>query len=157
MSSLTIAPDLSAVLTSADGTRELRLPSYDPRTMVPFGSAAEVEACALALADNPAAWTAVALEPEQAYYTQLSPPTFLLLFTSAERIAIRQAAAYAGSDADELALAAAISDWLSIVNDPRLQIVNLELPATIDGINILVPAGILTAARAAEILRGFPK
>lgn len=80
---------------------------------------------------------------------QVSPPTFLLLFTSQERIAIR-AARRGGVEP----IASVLDDWFSIIEDPRLQYVDLSLQATKDGIDFLVGVGLLPAERAAEIKQG---
>lgn len=85
---------------------------------------------------------------------QLTPPEFKLQFTSAERIAIRTARAYAGSDADALAAKAALDDWSEIVDDPRLTVVDLSLPQTKDALALLVGLGILTEDRKVEIEQG---
>lgn len=86
---------------------------------------------------------------------QLTPPEFKLQFTSAERIAIRTARAYSGSDADALAAKAALDDWSEIVDDPRLTVVDLSLPQTKDALALLVSLGILTEDRKAEIEQGI--
>lgn len=85
---------------------------------------------------------------------QVSPPTFLLLFTSQERIAIRAARGYSGADANANMVKAVLDDWFAIIEDPRLQYVDLALPATQQGIDFLVTAGLLTEQRAEEIKLG---
>lgn len=65
MNTITVAPDLTVHVVSDDGAREFRLPDYDPRTMVPFTSAAEAEACAVALAAVAEVWSPVATEAER--------------------------------------------------------------------------------------------
>jgi hypothetical protein len=92
--------------------------------------------------------------PAPARILQVSPPTFLLLFKSPERIAIRAARNYSGADAGANMVKAVLDDWFSIIDDPRLQYVDLALPATQQGIDFLVTAGLLTAPRAAEIKLG---
>lgn len=87
---------------------------------------------------------------------QVSPPTFKLLFAPAERIAIRAARAYAGAEPEPRGLKDVLDDWFEIVDDPRLTVVDLALPATIAGVQFLVGAGILTQERADEILLGVP-
>ena len=76
-------------------------------------------------------------------------PTFLLLFTSAERIALR-------SSGDTV-----VKDFLSLVDDPRTQRINLSLNAVQEAIFYLAGQGpspmatpILTVARAEAILTG---
>lgn len=88
---------------------------------------------------------------------QVSPPTFLLLFEPGERLAIRAARAYAGSDAAALKVKAVLEDWFAIIEDPRLQYVDLALPATQDGLDFLVTVGLLTAPRAAAIKQGVAR
>jgi hypothetical protein len=84
----------------------------------------------------------------------LTPPEFLLQFSATERIAIRAAAAYQGEDASRQMLAAFVADWLQIIADPRLTVVDLSRPDTIEGVEYLAMAGLITVERAAEILRG---
>lgn len=66
------------------------------------------------------------------------------LFTAAERIDIRTAAASSG----------ALADWLDLL--AKAPGVHLDDPATIAGVNALVGAGLITSARAAQILAGAP-
>ena len=67
---------------------------------------------------------------------------FLQLFTQAERIAIRAAAASNG----------AIYDYLDLL--AKAQQVNLDDGPTVTGVNTLESAGLLAAGRAAVILNG---
>lgn len=92
--------------------------------------------------------------PAPARILQVSPPTFLLLFTSQERIGIRAARNYSGADANPNMVKAVLDDWFAIIDDPRLQYVDLTLPATQQGIDFLVTVGLLTAPRAEEIKLG---
>lgn len=85
---------------------------------------------------------------------QVSPPTFKLLFTPQERIGIRAARSYTGTAQAGKELKAILDDWFEIIDDPRLQYVDLALPQTQEGINFLVTVGLLTAERAAEIKQG---
>lgn len=94
-------------------------------------------------------WSAPAVvedTPDQAYRTVVTPPEFLLLFTAAERVAIR-----AARESDPV-----IGDWLAILEDPRLTQVDVTLQATRDGLDYLVAQGHITAASAAEIKLGAP-
>ena len=82
----------------------------------------------------------------------VSPVEFKLLFTSAERIAIK---AFRAGTAPETADArAVIDDWYEIVDDRRLTEVDLGLAGTIDGVNYLETLGLIGVGRAAEILAG---
>lgn len=92
--------------------------------------------------------------PEPALRTRLTRPEFKLQFTSAERIAIRQAREYDGDDAAASLRAAIIDDFFDIINDPALSYVDLELPATIEGVNYLESEGLIATGRATEILTG---
>lgn len=87
---------------------------------------------------------------------QVTPPTFLLLFQPMERIAIRAARNYAGTDEQKLLVKAVLDDWFSIIDDPRLTMVDLTLPATKEGLLFLVSSGLLSDERRAEIEEGFP-
>jgi hypothetical protein len=103
---------------------------------------------------EPAAPAEPAEPPAPPRLLQVSPPTFLLLFTSPERIGIRAARNYSGADAGANMVKAVLDDWFSIIDDPRLQYVDLALPATQQGIDFLVTIGLLTAPRAEEIKLG---
>jgi hypothetical protein len=74
----------------------------------------------------------------------VTPIQFQLLFTSAERIAIKHARA-----TDEI-----IDDFCQIVEDPRLSEVNLSLGSVREGIAYLRQVGIITEDREAQILAG---
>ena len=95
--------------------------------------------------------------PAPTYRTLVSPVEFKMLFSPAERLAIRQAREYAGEDEALKTLSLLVDDWWSIVDDPRLTGVDLSLPQTQAGLDMLVPAGILTAGRRAEIGLGIPQ
>ena len=87
-------------------------------------------------------WEAPAPSPSEA--TKVSPVEFKLLFTSAERVAIKAARA-----TDQV-----IDDFYDIVEDPRLTFVDLGLQSTQDALSYMVAQGLLTAERATEILAG---
>ncbi|MEP3113022.1 hypothetical protein [Nisaea sp.] len=80
----------------------------------------------------------------------VSPVEFKLLFTSAERIAIK--AFRAGTAPETEAARAVIDDWYEIVEDLRLTEVDLGLSDTIEGVNYLETLGLIGVGRAAEIL-----
>jgi len=84
------------------------------------------------------------VEPAQQYLLTPSRPQFLLLFTSAERVAIR-----ASTDP-------VVKDFLAIVEDPALQWIDLSLASVLEGLAYLVTAGLLTEARRAIIAKGWP-
>ena len=87
-------------------------------------------------------WEAPAPSPSEA--TKVSPVEFKLLFTSAERVAIKAARA-----TDQV-----IDDFYDIVEDPRLTIVDLGLRSTHDALSYMVAQGLLTDERRSEILAG---
>ena len=87
-------------------------------------------------------WEAPAPSPSEA--TKVSPVEFKLLFTSAERVAIKAARA---SDT-------VIDDFYDIVEDPRLTFVDLGLQSTQDALSYMVAQGLLTDERRSEILSG---
>lgn len=91
-----------------------------------------------------------------AYRLQLSPVEFKMLFTPAERVAIRQARSYVGDDPAKAEAALFIDDWWSIIDDPRLSTVDLTLGSTVEGIEYLVSAGLIASGRCDEITRGLP-
>ncbi|MCY1705476.1 hypothetical protein [Pannonibacter sp. SL95] len=78
--------------------------------------------------------------------TVFTPPEFLLLFTAAERVAIRAARP----------TNPVISDWLTILEDPRLSEVDVTRQSTRDGLEYLAAENLITPARAAEIGTGAP-
>ena len=87
-------------------------------------------------------WEAPAPSPSEA--TKVSPVEFKLLFTSAERVAIKAARA-----TDQV-----IDDFYDIVEDLRLTFVDLGLRSTQDALSYMVAQGLLTDERRSEILAG---
>lgn len=88
-------------------------------------------------------WQAPAApEPVAAVAARVSPVQFKLLFTAAERVAIKAARASN----------AVVDDYFSIVDDARLTHVDLGLSSTAAGLAYLVAKNLLTAERAAAIL-----
>ena len=79
-------------------------------------------------------------------YAKLSPVQFMLLLTSAERVAIKAART---TDA-------VIEDWLDILEDPRLTEVDLGSASTQDALAYLVSVNMLTQARKDAILAHQP-
>lgn len=92
--------------------------------------------------DAPAPWVEPAPTPPQVTLVQ-----FKLLFTPAERVAIKAARA---TDA-------MIDDFYEIVEDPRLTMVDFGLQSTVDGVGYLVSRGLITEARKDEIISGVLK
>lgn len=70
----------------------------------------------------------------------LSPIAFKLRFTPQERVAI-----YASTDA-------MVKDFISILDDTRLQTVDLTLQSTIDAVNYLAQIDLISTTRKTEIL-----
>jgi len=84
------------------------------------------------------------VEPEPEPAPVINPIEFKLLFTSPERIAIKNARA-----TDEI-----LEDFYSIIEDPRLTSVDLGLQSTIDGVNYLASTGLIEPERVDVILAG---
>lgn len=84
----------------------------------------------------------VPVEPPAPVPPKVSPVEFKLLFTAPERVAIK-------ASTDPI-----VQDFFSIVEDPRLTVVDLGLQSTKDAIGYMQLKGLLTAQRAAEILAG---
>jgi hypothetical protein len=84
------------------------------------------------------------IAPVQQYLLTPSRPQFLLMFTSAERVAIR-----ASTDP-------VIKDFLAIVADPALEWIDLSLASLQEGLAYLVASGLLTSDRLAVIEKGWP-
>lgn len=82
--------------------------------------------------------------PDPVPVTQVTPLQFYALFTNAEETAIYQAA-YASAATNP-----ALVIWLNKVSAST--VISLTDPNTIANINALVTAGLLTAARAAQVL-----
>lgn len=80
---------------------------------------------------------------------QLTPVEFKMCFTSAERLAIT-----AIRDNAEHPASPTLKDVYSILDDPRLKIVDLGLQSNLDLIDFLVSLNVLTSGRAAEIKDG---
>ena len=77
-------------------------------------------------------------------YAKVSPVEFMLLFTAAERVAIK-----AARENDPV-----IDDFLDIIEDPRLTHVDLGLASTQEALDYLTTASKIAAGRKAEILTG---
>lgn len=92
-------------------------------------------------------WSApdvIPVTPDTPKYPQVSPVEFKLLFTSQERVAIHNARA---TDF-------AVDDFFGILDDPRLQYVDLNLASTQDALNYFASTGLIDAARIPQILSG---
>lgn len=92
-------------------------------------------------------WSAPAPAPQPEpvpVYPKVTPVEFKMLFTSAERIAIK-----AARETDPV-----IDDYFDIVEDPHLQAVDLGLHSVQEGIQYLQAIGILTEDRVSQILAG---
>jgi len=87
----------------------------------------------------PQGWT-----PNAPVLPSISPVEFKLLFTATERIAIRSV-----KTTDDV-----LHDFMSIIEDPRLTLVNLNLKSVQEGIDYLVMLEILTPERAVEVKTG---
>jgi hypothetical protein len=70
----------------------------------------------------------------------LSPIAFKLRFTAPERVAI-----YASTNV-------LVKDFISLLDDVRLTLVDLNLQSTIDAIDYLISIGLINASRKDEIL-----
>lgn len=84
-------------------------------------------------------------EPEPPAPPKLSPVQFKLCFTAPERVAAK-----ALIETDAL-----LADFWSILDDPRLQEVDLGLASTQAGIDYLVSLGVLTVERGAQVKQGI--
>lgn len=83
-------------------------------------------------------------EPPAPTPPQVSPVEFKMLFTSAERVAIREARK---TDA-------VVDDFFDLVEDPRLTYVDLALPSVQGTLHYLAATSLITDARIPEILSG---
>lgn len=129
----------------------------------PIGEPGDLPDCLVGLSDADLANLNVSLNPnarEELGFTDrgyvpvdVEPPAppvvvsvydFLLLFTTAERVAIRQAAT------QEPALA----DWLDLLN--RVANVHMDDPNTVEALTMLTTAGLLGAGRQVEVLANQP-
>ena len=80
--------------------------------------------------------------PEPHYETRIGKAEFLMLFTSAERVAIR-----AERNNDPI-----VSDFFSVLEISEF--IDVKEDTTINGVNYLASKNLLTPQRAAEILKG---
>lgn len=95
-------------------------------------------------------------EPEVPKRFLVSPIEFKMAFTSTERLTIKALRGYEGDDAQSNQIKDVLDDWFDILNDARLDTVNLQLPGTIEGLEFLVMINVLTDERKDEILAGLP-
>ncbi len=84
----------------------------------------------------------VPVEPPAPVPPKVSPVEFKLLFTAQERVAIK-------ASTDPI-----VQDFFSIVEDPRLTVVDLALRSTQDALAYLEMLELIAAGRKAEILTG---
>lgn len=77
----------------------------------------------------------------------ISPVEFKLLFTPQERLAIK-----AARSTDDI-----IDDLFTILDDPRLTVVNLNLDSNKNAVAYLHSKGLITAERKEEIMTGVLK
>lgn len=92
-------------------------------------------------------WTPPAPQPEpepSPVYPQVTRVQFKMLFTSAERIAIKTARA---TDA-------VLDDFYELLEDPQLTYVDLNSQSNQDAVNYLASKGYITPERIPEILSG---
>lgn len=66
MSTTTVNPDLSSITVNDDATLECVLPNYNPETLIPFGSEAEVLAYAATLEGREYFWVPKLSDEEKA-------------------------------------------------------------------------------------------
>jgi hypothetical protein len=125
-------PDFLELAATAS-TLALRYKLVDGVIIDAYPTLSDADVLASLLAANAASATTL---------SAVSPVQFKLLFTSAERIAIR---ALRLTDL-------IVDDFFDIAEDPRLTEVNLKLPETITAINYLETLGTLASGRAAAIL-----
>jgi hypothetical protein len=81
-------------------------------------------------------------EPPAPTPPKVSPVEFMLLFTSPERIAIKA----------ERAADPVIDDWLDIIDDPRLEHVDLGLKSTHDALDYLTAKSLIGSGRKEQII-----
>lgn len=93
---------------------------------------------------NPAPAEPPAPAPVPAAAPKVSPVEFMLLFTAAERVAIKAARA----------TNPVIDDFLDIIDDPRLTYVDLGLVSTQEAVGYLAMEGLIAEARIQAILSG---
>jgi len=93
---------------------------------------------------NPAPVVPPPPAPEPAVAPKVSPVEFMLLFTAAERVAIKAARA----------TNPVIDDFLDIVDDTRLTHVDLGLTSTQEAVGYLALEGLIAEARIPVILSG---
>lgn len=93
---------------------------------------------------NPAPAEPPAPAPVPAAAPKVSPVEFKLLFTAPERVAIK-------ASTDPI-----VQDFFSIVEDPRLTVVDLGLQSTQDALSYLEALSLIAEGRKDEILTGVP-
>lgn len=77
--------------------------------------------------------------------TEVSAFNFKLLFSPVERIAIK-------NSTDEL-----VMDFYEMLNDPRLEVVELGHTDTVEAVNYLATLGLIEPVRTEQILSGQPR
>lgn len=140
--SIEINEKLEALITSSDpkyAGRVCKLPDYNPENFVPWASQAEVRKyIERSVAPNFFKFSQIPIPP-RTEPSVLSPQAFKAFFTLAERIVI----------AESVDVGVGII-WNDI-EDPRTTSVDLGAPSTIEAIDHLATAGVITEARATEL------
>lgn len=139
---------------AADATTEDPVGRFHPDIVAQFVEVPDDVVDGSTLDPDTGAWTPPDALPEDAPVPEVgnlrpTPPEFMAtLFTFSERIGIRAVRA-----ADVV-----VDDFLTLLEDPRLTVVDLRLASTQEALGYLTQTDppLLSAERAARILTGLP-
>jgi len=118
--------------------------SWPPEHAVLFSEVPD-EVTPNSVIDDKGKWTIAQIAPpvpDPVLYQKVTPMTFQMLFTSSERIAIKKAV-----PTDPV-----IEDWWSLVTNPQLTEVDLNLSSVHEALDYLVTLKIISNERKLEIL-----
>lgn len=157
-----IHADGSSEIVSDDETQVLRLAPWHPELQQPWTGEDDRLAYARAMIGKAHAWQPN-VEPEPTFRKLVTRVEFKLLFTGAERIAIKIARAHDMSSENLSNLSPAallklgLDDLFEILDDPQLETIDVSSAAVSAGLDVCANGGLITAERRDEIAAGIPE
>lgn len=95
-------------------------------------------------------------DEEQTYRTKITRVEFKSLFTIAERVGIRKAREYTGSDETQVTVKYTLDEFYDVLDDPQLTVIDLQAQSIAEGLEALQAANFITAERKDQIALGVP-
>lgn len=97
------------------------------------------------------------VEPEiVTHRTLVSRVEFKSLFTIAERVGIRKAREFSGSNEAQITVKYTLDEFYDVLDDPQLTVIDLQAQSIAEGLEALKAANFITAERKDQIALGIP-